>query len=51
MTTKRYLLLTAMMTAAVSVAGCSTISKINPFDKEEANKTLATQGRPYDFTG
>jgi hypothetical protein len=45
MTTKRYLLLTAMMTAAVSVAGCSTISKINPFDKKEANKTLATQGQ------
>nr|WP_165187446.1 PQQ-like beta-propeller repeat protein [Caulobacter soli] len=45
MTTKRYLLLTAMMTAAVSVAGCSTLSKINPFDKKEANKTLATQGQ------
>lgn len=45
MTTKRYLLLTAMMTAAVSVAGCSTISKLNPFDKKEANKTLATQGQ------
>jgi outer membrane protein assembly factor BamB len=45
MTTKRYLLLTAMMTAAVSVAGCSTISKINPFDKKEENKTLATQGQ------
>ncbi|CAN5229304.1 PQQ-like beta-propeller repeat protein [soil metagenome] len=45
MTTKRYLLLTAMLTAAVSVAGCSTLSKINPFDKKEANKTLATQGQ------
>jgi outer membrane protein assembly factor BamB len=45
MTSKRSLLLAALLTTAVSVAGCSTISKINPFDKKEANKTLATQGQ------
>jgi outer membrane protein assembly factor BamB len=45
MTSKRYLLLTAMLTASVTVAGCSTISKVNPFHKKETNKTLATQGQ------
>ena len=45
MTSKRSLLLAAMLTAAVSVAGCSTVSRVNPFHKKEANKTLATQGQ------
>lgn len=45
MTSKRSLLLAAMLTAAVSVAGCSTLSRVNPFHKKETNKTLATQGQ------
>ena len=45
MTSKRSLLLAAMLTAAVSVAGCSTVSRVNPFHKKETNKTLATQGQ------
>ncbi|MBW8858340.1 MAG: dehydrogenase, partial [Caulobacter sp.] len=45
MTSKRSLLLAAMLTAAVSMAGCSTLSRVNPFHKKGANKTLATQGQ------
>lgn len=45
MTLKRSLLLAATMSAAVSVTGCSTISKLNPFDKDEKNKATATQGQ------
>jgi outer membrane protein assembly factor BamB len=45
MTLKRSLVLAALLTAAVSVSGCSTISKLNVFDKKEANKSTATAGQ------
>ncbi|PVM88941.1 dehydrogenase [Caulobacter radicis] len=45
MTLKRSLLLAAMMSAAVSVTGCSTVSKLNPFGKDDKNKATASQGQ------
>ncbi len=44
-TTKRYLLLTAMMTAAVSVAGCSTVSKLNPSTRRKPTRPWPLQGQ------
>ncbi len=46
MISKRSVALIALMSAAVTVSGCSTISKINPFDKsDEKDKAKATQGQ------
>ena len=45
MMSKRSVALIALMSAAVTVTGCSTISKLNPFDKAEKDKATATQGQ------
>ncbi|MCY1647661.1 PQQ-binding-like beta-propeller repeat protein [Caulobacter sp. SL161] len=45
MNSKRSVALVALMTAAVTVSGCSTVSKLNPFDKSDENKSTASQGQ------
>jgi outer membrane protein assembly factor BamB len=45
MISKRSVALIALMSATMTVSGCSTISKINPFDKSDKNKSKATQGQ------
>ena len=45
MISKRSVALVALMSAAVTVSGCSTVSKLNPFDKSEKNKSTASQGQ------
>ena len=45
MTLKRSLVVAALLTAAVSVSGCSTLGKLNFLDKKEANKSTATAGQ------
>ncbi len=44
MTSRSFLALLAVAVLGASVAGCGTISKINPFDKKSANKIRASQG-------
>lgn len=45
MTSKRSAALVALMSAAVTVSGCSTIAGLNPFDRAEKDKATATQGQ------
>jgi outer membrane protein assembly factor BamB len=45
MISKRSVALIALMSATMTVSGCSTISKINPFDKSDKDKAKATQGQ------
>lgn len=49
MMSKRSVALVALMSTMVAVGGCSTlsstVSKINPFDKSEKDKAIATQGQ------
>ena len=49
MNSKHSVALIALMSAAVTVSGCSTISstasKLNPFDKSEKDQAKATQGQ------
>ncbi|PTS89409.1 MULTISPECIES: PQQ-like beta-propeller repeat protein [unclassified Caulobacter] len=45
MITKRSVALIALMSASVAITGCSTITKLNPFDKPEKDKATATQGQ------
>ena len=45
MNSKRSVALVAMMSAAVAVSGCSTISKVNPFHGKDKNKSTASQGQ------
>ena len=45
MNPKRSLVLAALLSTAVAATGCSTISKLNPFDKKDGNKSFATQGQ------
>jgi len=42
---KRSVALVALMSASMAVTGCSTISKLNPFDKSDKNKSTASQGQ------
>ncbi|MDB5457887.1 MAG: Pyrrolo-quinoline quinone [Caulobacter sp.] len=42
---KRSLILAALLSTAVAATGCSTISKLNPFDKKGGNKSIATEGQ------
>ncbi|MDI1365438.1 MAG: PQQ-binding-like beta-propeller repeat protein [bacterium] len=45
MNSKRSVALIALMSAAMTVSGCSTVAKFNPFDKPEKDKATATQGQ------
>lgn len=45
MISKRSVALVALMSTAMAVSGCSTVSKLNPFDKGEKNKSTASQGQ------
>ncbi|MBU4436405.1 MAG: PQQ-like beta-propeller repeat protein, partial [Alphaproteobacteria bacterium] len=45
MNSKRSVALIALMSAAMTVSGCSTVAKLNPFDKPEKDKATATQGQ------
>ncbi len=45
MMSKRSVALIALVSATMTVSGCSTISKINPFDKSDKDKAKATQGQ------
>ena len=45
MISKRSVALVALMSAAMAVSGCSTVSKLNPFDKDDKNKSTASQGQ------
>ncbi|MDB5444616.1 MAG: enzyme repeat domain protein, partial [Phenylobacterium sp.] len=42
---RRNLLLAALLTAAVGAAGCSTVSKLNPFKGSGGPKEVATEGQ------
>jgi outer membrane protein assembly factor BamB len=45
MMSKRSVALVALMSASVAVSGCSTVSKLNPFNKDDKNKSTASQGQ------
>ena len=45
MTSRRQLFLAFALTAAVGVAGCSTVSRLNPFKGSDGPKETATEGQ------
>lgn len=45
MISKRSVALVALMSATMAVSGCSTVSKLNPFQGKDKNKSTASQGQ------
>ena len=44
MTTRRLSLVAALLASAVAVSGCSTINRLNPFDRDEGPQEVAGEG-------
>lgn len=42
---RRKLLLVALLASSVAVSGCSTISRLNPFDKDKGPAEVASEGK------